>query len=325
MRIVVTGGAGFIGRAVVERLAARGDTVVALVRDPARAGHLAADRVELVASDLGDTEALATLMAGADGVVHGAGSYRVGLRSEAERAAMWDANVGTTERVLDAATSAGVPRVLYVSTLNVFGNTRGKVVDETYRRILGEGFLSWYDETKFKAHEAALVRIARGAPVVIAMPGGVYGPHDHSLASVQLGGAYAGTLRYIALADLGIAWVHVHDLADGLVAALDRGRIGEAYGLGGECRRLGECIAIAAKAGGRRPPPLRVPTALLRLSAPLNDAVGGFPGMPAGLGETIRAAAGVTYWARHDKAAAELGFAPRTLAQGVADTFGPKA
>ena len=283
MRIVVTGGAGFIGRAVVERLAARGDTVVALVRDPSRAQHLAAGGVDLVASDLGDRDALAALMAGADGVVHGAGSYRIGLRTGAEREAMWDANVGTTERVIDAAVAAGVPRILYVSTLNVFGNTRGHVVDETYRRVLGEGFLSWYDETKFKAHEAAVVRIARGAPVVIGMPGGTYGPHDHSLASAQLGDAYAGTLRYLALGDLGIAWVHVHDLADGLVAALDRGRIGEAYGLGGECRRLDEAIAIAAEAGGRRPPRLRVPTALLRLSAPLNDTVGGFPGMPAGL------------------------------------------
>jgi nucleoside-diphosphate-sugar epimerase len=325
MRIVVTGGAGFIGRAVVERLAARGDTVVALVRDPATAQHLAREGVELVASDLGDPEAMAPLLTGADGVVHGAGSYRIGLRTDAEREAMWDANVGTTERVLDAAVAARVPRVLYVSTLNVFGNTRGEVVDETYRRVLGEGFLSWYDETKFRAHEAASIRIARGAPVVIGMPGGVYGPHDHSLASAQLGSAYAGTLPYLALADLGIAWVHVHDLADGLVAALDRGRIGEAYCLGGECRRLAESIAIAAKAGGRRPPRLRVPDALLRLVAPLNDVVGGLPGMGAGLRETVSASAGVTYWARHDKATAELGFAPRTLARGVADTWGSKA
>ncbi len=321
MRIVVTGGAGFIGRAVVERLASRGDSVAALVRDPDKVVHLAPDGVELVASDLADTGSLTDPMTGADAVIHGAGSYRIGLRTEAERQAMWDANVGTTERVLDAAVRAGVPRILYVSTANVFGNTRGGVVDETYRRVLGEGFLSWYDETKFRAHEAATVRIADGAPVVIAMPGQVYGPHDHSLAGAQLSGAHGGTLRYTSLADLGVAWVHVHDLADGIVAALDKGRIGEAYLLAGECRRLGEAVAIAARVGGHRLPRLRIPTALLRLTAPVSDRVG-LPGIPSGLGEIIRASAGVTYWARHDKATRELGFAPRTLRQGIADTWG---
>ena len=99
---------------------------------------------------------------------------------------MWDANVGTTERVLDAAIAEGVPRIVYISTVNVFGNTKGAVVDETYRRDLAEGFLSCYDETKYRAHEAAEARIAQGAPIVIVMPSQVYGPHDHSLASEQL-------------------------------------------------------------------------------------------------------------------------------------------
>src|SRR5690349_4158336 len=98
MRVVVTGGAGFIGRAVVERLVARGDAVVALVRDPARAGHLAGDDVHLVASDLTSADALTETMRGADAVAHIAGSYKVGIGKD-ERPAMWDANVGTTERV----------------------------------------------------------------------------------------------------------------------------------------------------------------------------------------------------------------------------------
>jgi dihydroflavonol-4-reductase len=238
---------------------------------------------------------------------------------------MWDANVGTAERVLDAAIAAGVPRILYISTWNIVGNTHYRVVDERHRRAPDEGFLTWYDETKYRAHEAAEARIAQGAPIVIGMPSQVYGPHDHSAASGQLGLAHAGRLPYLAFADAGLGWVHVHDLAEGLVAALDRGRIGEAYGLGGECWRLGESVAIAARVGGHRPPRLRVPTGLLRLAAPLNDAVGGLPGMPADLREIIRSASGVTFWGSHEKASRELGFAPRTLAQGVADTWGGSA
>ena len=324
MRVVVTGGAGFIGRAVVERLVARGDTVLALVRDPVKAGFLAGPQVTLERSDLAVVEAMQGAMAGADAVAHVAGSYKVGIAPD-ERDAMWDANVGTTQRVLDAAIAARVPRILYVSTLGIHGDTGGRVVDETFRRDPADGFLTWYDETKFRAHELAEARIAQGAPIVVGMPGQTYGPHDHSLASRQLEDAFAGRLRYLSFPDAGLAWAHVHDLADGLVAVLDRGRLGESYSLGGECRRVGEAVGIAARAAGRRPPRIRVPTRLLRVLAPLNDRVGGLPGMPANLRETIASADGVTFWANHDKAAAELGYAPRTLAQGVADTWGDTA
>jgi len=321
VRVVVTGGAGFIGRAVVKRLADRGDHVVALVRDPARAAHLATTTVKLVKSELRSVPAMTEQLRGADAAIHGAGVYRVGIRAR-DREQMWDGNVGTTERVLDAAIAAKVPRIVYVSTNNVFGNTRGSRPDETYRRDLREGFLSYYDETKFRAHEAAERRIAAGAPIVIVQPGQTYGPHDHSQASEQLQSAHAGRLRYAALGSTGLAWVHVDDLAEAIVAALDRGRLGEAYSLAGDCRRLAESVAIAARVGGRPPPRLSLPTGLLRLIAPLNDRIGGLPGLPADLGETIRAGDGVTYWASHAKATAELGFHPRSLEKGVADTWG---
>lgn len=321
MKVVITGGAGFIGRVIVERLAARGDEVVALVRDPARARHLKRDGVTLVASDLSSAAALTTQMKGADGVIHSAGSYRIGIRAS-EREQMWDANVGATERVLDGAIEAGVPRIVYVSTNNVFGDSRGRVIDETYRRDVKGGFLSWYDETKYRAHEAAAARIEKDAPIVIVQPGQTYGPNDHSLASSQLELAHSGRLRYVAFPSSGLAWVHVDDLADGIVAALDRGRLGESYSLAGDCHRMGASVAIAARIGGRRPPRLNVPTRLLRLIAPINDRLGGLPGLPHNLGETIRAGEGVTYWAKHDKATAELGFQPRSLEQGIADLWG---
>lgn len=320
-RIVVTGGAGFIGRAVVGRLVADGDHVVALVRDPARARHLERDGVTLSRSALDDPATLVDAIRGADIVLHGAGSYRVGIGLR-ERDAMWDANVGATTRVLDAAIEAGAPRIGYISTNNIVGNTGGRIVDEAWRRPPDAGFLSWYDETKFRAHEVAEARIAAGAPVVIVQPGQTYGPHDHSLASRQLELAHAGRLPYLAFADAGIAWAHVDDLALGIAAVLERGRIGEAYSLAGESLRLDEAVEIAARVSGHRPPRLRIPTRLLRAIAPVNDRLGGLPGMPASLAETLAASDGVTYWVNHEKATRELGYDPRPLAQGVADTWG---
>lgn len=305
--MVVTGGAGFIGRAIVSRLAARGDAVVALVRDPGRAEYLNGNGVKLVASDLSSQAALTEQMRGADAVIHGAGSYRIGI-SAAERPLMYKANVVATERVLDAAIAAGAPRIVYISTNNVFGDTHGTEPDETYRRHLAEGWLSYYDATKYRAHEAAEKRIRTGAPIVIVQPSQVYGPNDHSLASSQLDLAFHGRLRYITFPTAGHGWLHVHDLADGIVAALDRGRIGETYSLAGPSYRLFDAIGVAARVGGRKPPRLTMP-----------------PGLPANSGEVIRAGDGVTYWARHDKATAELGFNPRSLEQGVADTWGKAA
>jgi dihydroflavonol-4-reductase len=321
LRVVVTGGAGFIGRAVVKRLADRGDEVVALVRDPPKAQFLATKNVTLVASDLHSVPAMTAQMEGADAVIHGAGSYVVGIK-KSERPQMWDANVGTTERVLDAAMAVGVRRIIYVSTVNVFGDTHGAKPDESYRRDLAEGWLSYYDEAKYRAHEAAEKRIAAGAPIVVVMPSQVFGPNDHTLLSLQLAQAHAGRLRYEILGDAANAWVHVDDLAAGVVAAFDHGRSGEAYILAGECYRLHDAIAVAARVGGHHPPRISLPTALLRLVAPINDRLGGLPGFPPNLGETIRAGDGVTYWASHDKATKELGFNPRSLEQGIADTWG---
>ncbi len=102
--------------------------------------------------------------------MHAAGDYRIGI-SAAEAVRMRDVNVGGTERVLDAAVEAGVGRIVYVSTVNVFGNTKGRVVDESYERPLDDGFLSVYDETKYAAHQVAVERAGRGAPVIVVAAG----------------------------------------------------------------------------------------------------------------------------------------------------------
>jgi nucleoside-diphosphate-sugar epimerase len=260
-------------------------------------------------------------MRGADAVIHAAGYYYIGA-SPSQRKRMWSANVGTTERALDAAIRASVSRIVYVSTVNVFGDTHGEIVDERYQRDETLGFVSYYDETKYRAHKAAEKRIAAGAPIVIAIPGQVYGPNDHSQASATLNAAFHGKVRTVPFPTVGLAWVHVDDVAAGIVAALDNGRLGESYVLSGDSHRMGDSCKIAARVGGVRPPRSNAPIHFLRLVAPLNDRLGGFPGLTANLREAITASHDVTYWAKHDKATRELGFNPRTLEQGVADTWG---
>jgi nucleoside-diphosphate-sugar epimerase len=318
VRVFLTGGAGFVGRRVVAGLLARGETVVAAVRDPDRASDLRTAGATVVADDLSDAARLADQMQGADTTIHIAGAYRVGIPAS-ERAAMWDANVGTTTRILESAETARTARIVYVSTVNAFGNTRRKVADESWQRDLATGFLSWYDETKYRAHEVAEERIRAGAPIVIVMPSQVYGPGDHSGFGEQMRLANEGRLPYRALDGVGVGLVHVDDLAAGILAALDRGRIGESYVLSGPRTTLGEAVTLAAALAGRRPPRLRLPTGLLRVMAPFGRIIG-----QPNIRELISASEGVTYWATSDKAERELGFRPRSIETGLRDTFGAR-
>jgi dihydroflavonol-4-reductase len=304
-----------VGTAVARVLRARGDEVLAPVRDRRRAEALLDMGATVLEDDLQDVDRLAETMRDVDAVIHAAGSYRVGITRQ-ERGAMWDANIGTTTRVLDAAEAARVPRVVYVSTVGVFGNTHGQVVDETYRRNIRDGFLGWYDETKFGAHEVAMQRARAGAPVTFALPSQVYGPDDRSAVGEQIRLAHAGRLPYRALDDVGLGFVHVDDLAVGIVAAVDRGAPNRAYVLSGPTHRLAEVLAIAARLGGKRLPRLRMPNVVLRALAP----VGGWIGRPE-LPEVVAAGAGVTYWASNERAKRELGFDPRGVEIGLKDTF----
>jgi nucleoside-diphosphate-sugar epimerase len=314
VRAFVTGATGFIGGHLTRALRGNGDDVVALVRSRGRAEALDAEVIE---GGLGDDDAIARGVDGADAVFHVAAAYRVGI-PPSERAAMYETNVGGTERVLDAAIAARVPRIVYVSTVNAFGDTHGRVVDETYERP-GDDFVSAYDETKWLAHEAAKERIARGAPVLIAQPGVVYGPGDTSQIGGQIRAAMAGKLRYVSFPTLAFNAVHVADVVTGLLLIYERGRVGESYVLGGELSTMRELIEKAARVSGRRPPRFELPTALVRALAPVAPLFGRALGLPPNLRELVSASHAVTYWATDAKARRELGYTSRDLDTGLRD------
>jgi len=319
VKAFVTGGTGFIGSRVVRRLRERGDEVVALVRSPEKASELRELGCELVEGDLTSEQAIRDGVRGCDAVFHIAAVYKVGIPGS-ERPAMRDANVGGTERVLDAAIDAGVQRIVYVSTVNVFGNTHGAVVDETYTRNGGD-FLSCYDETKWQSHQVALDRIGKGAPIVIVQPGGVYGPGDHSELGNMIDQAATGKLKMKMFPETGLNIVHVDDVADGILLAYDKGEIGEAYVLGGQITKMGELVEKVSEIVGRKAPTRELPPALMKMAIPIGPLVGKALGFPPNLRELIRTSDGVTFWAKDDKARRELGYAPRDMDTGLRETL----
>jgi dihydroflavonol-4-reductase len=319
VKAFVTGGTGFIGSRVIRRLRNRGDEVVALVRSPEKATELRELGCELVEGDLSAEQAIRDGVRGCDAVFHIAAVYKVGIPAS-ERDAMHDANVGGTERVLDAASDAGVQRIVYVSTVAVFGNTRGEVVDETYTRN-GEDFLSCYDETKWKSHQVALDRIGRGAPIVIVQPGGVYGPGDHSELGNMIDQAATGKLKMLMFPETGFNLVHVEDVADGILLAYDKGETGQSYVLGGQISKMRELVEKVSEIAGRKAPTRELPPALMKMAIPIGPLVGKALGFPPNLRELIRTSDGVTFWAKDDKARRELGYAPRDMDTGLRQTL----
>lgn len=312
----MTGGTGFIGGEVARLLRARGDEVRALVRTPAKATALTALGCELVPGDLSDETVLAAACLGVDAVIHGAAVYEVGVPAD-RRAALVDANVGGTERVLGAALASGVPKAVYISTVAVFGDTGGRVADETWVRPEGSTYTSVYEETKVIAHRRAHEIAARGLPLVTVQPGVVYGPGDPSTFGDLLSRFLAGKLPVLPFPELGITPVHRDDVAAGVLLALDKGAPGESYVLAGTPLRMRDLIDQLAAVSDRRAPRFALPTALVRALAPVGPLVGPALGFPPNLREVLSSSDGVTFWASGRKAADELGWTSRPLREGL--------
>jgi len=319
VKVFVTGGTGFIGGAIVRQLRERGDEVVVLARNPAKAAEAAALGSEIVRGDLGDERAIREGMRGCDAVIHAAAVYEVGIPASA-RPAMRDANVGGTERVLGAALAEKIPKVVYVSTVGAFGNTDGRIVDESYEHP-AQSFTSCYEETKWEAHQVAKRLIGEGLPCVIVQPGGVYGPGDESSIGQLLNQFLEGKMPLMPFPELGICLAHVEDIAGGIIAALDKGKPGEAYILSGPAVTAREAIETVAKLTGKKAPKRALPTPLMKAMIPIGPLVGKAMGQPPNLRELISSADGVTFWASYEKAGKELGYAPRNLEDGFRATL----
>jgi len=254
VRVLVTGATGFTGGHLARTLAARGDTVRALVRDPRRGADLTAAGVELAPGDLTDRAALDRAARGVEVIYHIAAIYRqAGLPDAAYRAV----NAAAVRSVIEAAANAGARRVVHCSTVGVHGDIEHPPANETAPLRPGD----IYQVTKVEGE--AIARAAAedtGIEVTIARPTGIYGPGDRRLLKLFRGVARR---RFVVLGDGKIYYhlTYVDDLVEGFrLCAEVTAAAGRTYILAGaEVTTLEELIARVAEAAQVPPPRLHLP------------------------------------------------------------------
>lgn len=317
MKYFITGATGFIGGRIAEMLIDDGHEVIALVRTPTKANHLEEKGIRIAQGDITDKDSMRDPMAGVDGVYHIAAWYQVGVRDNSKAYAI---NVDGTRNVLELMQELNIPKGVYTSTLAVFSDTGGRIVDESY--YFAGKHLSEYDRTKWLAHyEVALPMMKAGLPLVIVQPGMVYGPGDAGPAHDVLADYLQKKLPVIP-ARTALCWGHVEDTARGHILAMNNGTPGEAYIIAGEPKKLTEALKLAESITGIAPPRLSAAPAMLKAMAGMMSIVERVVPVPENYSsEYLRVSAGTTYLATNAKAKAELGFTVRPLEEGLRETL----
>jgi len=272
MKAFVTGATGFVGSHVATVLAAQGAELRLLVRtgsDPKNIQELNADRV---IGDLCDPESIDRAMAGCDVVFHVAADYRLWVRDPAQ---MYRANVEGTQTILQAARKNRVRRVVYTSSVATMGFTvKNLSVDESSPVSL-ENMIGHYKRSKYMAEEVAIAAGRDGIDVVVVNPSTPVGEQD--IKPTPTGRIVVDFLKkkFPAYVDTGLNLVDVRECARGHVAALEKGRSGERYILGGENLTLKQILDKLAAITGLPSPRVRLPYAVALASGIVDTVVTG--------------------------------------------------
>ncbi len=268
MKALVTGANGFTGSHLTKLLLSRSDSVVAFVRRPSNLSRLSDCNVDFVYGDITDRAALTEAMTNVDVVFHTAAYVELGIVNESE---MHRVNVEGTRAVIEVAQGLSVPRVVYCSTIGIFGDTGGKPITETFQRTQKD-FSSAYDRTKYEAQQIVDRAAAQGLSVVSVLPSGIFGaddPHFKPVLTAFLRGrlkVWAGGARITGI-------VHVDDLAEAMILAAEKGTSGEHYIISAGDLTTREMFEIFSRETGISAP-REAPEPLVRLVASVLDPIG---------------------------------------------------
>jgi dihydroflavonol-4-reductase len=320
MDVCITGASGFVGFAVARALVQAGFSVRALLRPTSPRDDLLRLGIALAEGDLRDRAAVGAAVAGSRYVFHVAADYRLWARDRSE---IFASNVGGTRNVMEEAACAGVERIVYTSSVATLAlRADGAPADES-TSLAEQEAVGTYKRSKIRAERLVREMIAQGGlPTVIVNPSTPIGPRDVRPTPTGRIIVAAARGQIPAFVDTGLNLVHVDDVAQGHLAALRRGRIGERYILGGQDVPFAQMLRDIAQLVNRRVPTLRVPWWATLPIAAAAEAIAWITGRePLATLDGARMARHHMYFSS-TKAERELGYQARPYAEGLRDAIG---
>jgi len=317
--ILVTGASGFIGGHVARLLVERGEKIRILVRPESNLRGIAdlirnEAAVERITGDLRDAQSLRGAAAGCQVVYHVAADYRLWSRNPDE---VYRSNVEGTRNLLEEAGHSGVDRVVYTSTVGCIGVPGDGGSGDEDSPVDPEGMGGAYKRSKFQAEQVALEYARQGLPVVVVNPTAPVGERD--VKPTPTGRIIVDFLkgRMPAYVDTGLNVVDVRDVANGHLAAAERGRVGERYILGARNMTLREILEELSRLGGRAAPKLRIPYTAAWMYAAMGSAAARLTGRePRASLEAVRMSRKKMF-VRTRKAERELGLIPSPVGDAL--------
>jgi dihydroflavonol-4-reductase len=257
MKTLITGANGFIGSAVMQQALAAGHDVRILIRPQCDRRNLDGKFVEIFEGDLRDKDSLQRAVKDCDTLFHLAADYRLWIP---DPDVMYQCNIEGTRNLMLCALDAGINKIVYTSSVATLGlNKNGTPANEDTPVALSD-MIGHYKRSKYLAEEVVKELIKKESlPAIIVNPSTPVGPRD--IKPTPTGRIILDTIRgrMPAYVDTGLNIVHVDDVAEGHLLALERGKAGERYILGGDNLTLKKILVITNKIIKRKPPRIRLP------------------------------------------------------------------
>lgn len=321
-KILLTGATGHLGANLLRRLLQDGEDVRVMVREGPDNGALAGLAVEKVIADLRDPAAVDQAVQGCRRIYHCAALVSTIEGDAQHKRSVYDTNVGGTRHILQSALRHGVEKVVVSGSLSATGHDPAKPSHEDmpfypFERQLPYGFSKHLTEHEvLKAH-------ADGLNVVVATSCAIVGPHDYvpsRMGRVLIDYANGDLRAYIPG---GFEFVSAHDIAEGHVLAMEKGRSGQKYIISTAYASVDELMQIYQEVTGRKPPKLRLPGPVMAALAEVADKTWFrfFPNQPRRFTPAAVRLLTMRRQASHQKAKEELGFQPTSLKQAIEDAY----